>query len=74
MKQSKSTVKKGVSPNPYSTSSKKLDQIRTGKVESQTISKESKDFVYKGKNGIKISAKVIVDPAQQYRPVCGQQD
>ena len=65
MKQSKSTVKKGVSPNPYSTSSKKLDQIRTGKVESQTISKESKDFVYKGKNGIKISAKLIQEKHEE---------
>ena len=65
MKKSKSTVKKGVSPNPYSTSSKKLDQIRTGKVESQKISKESKDFVYKGKDGTKISAKVIQEKFEE---------
>ena len=31
--------------------------MNTNKVESQTISKESKDLVYKGKDGTKISAK-----------------
>ena len=65
MKHSKSTVKKGVSPNPYSTSNKKLDQIRTGKVESQTISKESKDFVYKGKDGTKIISKLTQEKFEE---------
>ena len=65
MKHSKSTVKKGVSPNPYSTSNKKLDQIRTGKVESQTISKESKDLVYKGKDGTKIISKLIQEKFEE---------
>ena len=65
MKHSKSTVKKGVSPNPYLTSNKKLDQIRTGKVESQTISKESKDFVYKGKDGTKIISKLTQEKFEE---------
>ena len=60
MKKSKPTIKKSISPNPFSTSSEKLDLIRTGgKVEHQVTSKESKNFIYKIKGGTKISAKVI---------------
>ena len=60
MKQSKSTVKKGVSPSPYSTSFIKLDQIWT-QIKKKVIlfPKKAKNFVYKGKDGTKISAKLI---------------
>ena len=58
MKSSKEIVKRGPSPKPFVSSSKKLDQIRLGTRERKKTREESKDFVFKGKDGSKITSKV----------------